>query len=224
MTAISGERVQIDCPWSGFPIESIIWEKGSSSSRTRLPQNHRQLVFPNGTLVIKKIERGMDEDEYRCIVFASSPSTLPKSSNLSTSSGQISSQSSFILRVVVPPLLSPISLSPNLREGMRTMLTCSVLEGDPPFSFRWTRSGVSGAADGEPVDILPSSRIRISSSNDFSSTLTINHVTFEDNGNITCTVESLSPLGSTLEPSSSSSKWIERRISSNYTLHMVVKG
>ncbi|KAI1289670.1 Down syndrome cell adhesion molecule-like protein 1 -like protein [Halotydeus destructor] len=159
VTAISGERVQLDCPYSGHPVESIGWEKGAE----KLPQNHRQMLYPNGTLVIKKIERHLDEGHYRCVV---------------SSKQQVDSAQLFI-RVTVAPMISPFSAAPNLQEGMRSMLTCSILEGDPPFHFAWHK-------DGLPVQ--SSHDVRITSSNEFSSTLFINKVTYKDNGNFTCTV------------------------------------
>ena len=214
MTVISGERVQIDCPYSGFPIESIVWEKKG----VKLPQNHRQIVFPNGTLVIKKIERAVDEDLYRCLVTAGNTHTIPSSSSSSSSSMSsnphahrvhdqimssksthllpVTSSSQVFIKVMVAPLISPFNAAPNLREGMRSMLTCSVLEGDPPFSFRWTK---------DDQEVIPTGNIRITSTNEFSSTLALSQVSYEDNGNFTCIVNN--PAAST-----------------NYTVHMVVKG
>jgi len=201
MTVISGDRVQIDCPYSGFPIESIVWEKRG----VKLPQNHRQIVFPNGTLVIKKIERAVDEDIYRCIVVAGSthPSS-PSSSNIrvhdqlqqSSKSIPASHSGQVFVKVMIAPLISPFTAAPNLREGMRSMLTCSVLEGDPPFSFRWTK---------DDQDLLPNPSIRITATNEYSSTLSIPQVSYEDNGNFTCVVSN--PAAST-----------------NYSVQMVVKG
>lgn len=39
-------------------------EKGTN----RLPANHRQVVYPNGTLFIGSVDKSTDEGEYRCIV------------------------------------------------------------------------------------------------------------------------------------------------------------
>ena len=198
MTVISGERLQIDCPYSGFPVESIVWEKRG----VKLPQNHRQIVYPNGTLVIKKIERAVDEDLYRCIVSSGpSSSSHPHHQSLSSSKSshiisEASHSSSVFFKVMVAPLISPFNAAPNLREGMRSMLTCSVLEGDPPFSFRWTK---------DDQDIIPTDNVRVTSTNEFSSTLSVSQVSYEDNGNFTCIVNN--PAAST-----------------NYTVHMIVKG
>lgn len=34
---------------------------------SKLPQNRRQQVFANGTLIINNVDRGSDEGSYRCI-------------------------------------------------------------------------------------------------------------------------------------------------------------
>ena len=204
LTAISGSRVQIDCPYSGYPIESIIWEK---SGQIKLPQNHRQIVFPNGTLVIKKIEKSNDEDTYKCIVNSKVNANGVAGSKLSSHS------SSLYVKVSIAPLISPFVSPPNLREGMRSMLTCSILEGDPPYTFHWFKNDEAifpNFNTGTGNNLMShhsstSSRMTVSSTNEFSSTLTINQVSYEDNGNFTCVVTN---------PAASS----------NYTVAMVVKG
>lgn len=191
ITAISGERVQIDCPYSGFPIESVSWEKGA----VKLPQNHRQIVFPNGTLLIKKIERPVDEDLYRCV--ASAPSA--KSQSQHPDAQHAASHGADVhVRVIVAPLISPFAAAPNLREGMRSMLTCSVLDGDPPFTFTWLKDDV-------PIEMGSTPNVNIAASNKFSSTLFINKVSYQDNGNFTCSVKNTAA-------------------STNYTINMLVKG
>ena len=248
---ISGEKVYVDCPYSGHPIGSITWERRSSPSsmssdhRTttvndhptswiKLPQNHRQVVYPNGTLIIRKVDRSNDEDYYRCLVTAGggeSPSSF--------------ASSSFHIKVVVAPIISPFSSPPNLWEGMRSLLTCSVLEGDPPFEFKWFKndrliydsassslSSRSADDDGNPMMVTESSIIdvddskkvglktfnngdgsqpamlsnmKITTQNEYSSTLFISKVTHHDSANFTCIVSN--PAAST-----------------NYTISHLVKG
>lgn len=50
-----------------------------------------------------------------------------------------------------PPVMSPFNFPPNLQEGSRAQVTCSVTSGDLPIYFSWLK-------DGEP---LPSS-LRVS--------------------------------------------------------------
>ena len=158
VTVLSGEVLSIQCPAAGFPLESIIWSKQS----VKLPQNRRQTVFPNGTLIIDKVERN-DQDVYRCSVSAS---------------GAFASRDVFV-EVLVAPVINPFSSPPNLREGMRGMLTCSVLEGDPPVKIQFLK-------DGKLLRSKADNHIKLDSTNEFSSTLFISKVSFEDSGNYTC--------------------------------------
>lgn len=46
------------------------------------------------------------------------------------------------LSPTVPPKIMPIQAMTNmLREGMRAAISCQILEGDLPVSFRWERNG-----------------------------------------------------------------------------------
>jgi len=46
------------------------------------------------------------------------------------------------LPIAVPPKIMPIQAMTNmLREGMRAAISCQILEGDLPVSFRWERNG-----------------------------------------------------------------------------------
>ncbi|RWS31663.1 Down syndrome cell adhesion molecule-like protein, partial [Leptotrombidium deliense] len=177
VTVVSGTTLRIDCPYSGHPIQSVIWRKRDA----KLPQNHRQIVFPNGTLIILKAERGVDDDQYKCTA---------------SNKASESASSDVYVNIIVAPLISPFNAPPNLREGMRSMLTCSVLEGDAPFQISWFK-------DGRRVE-RGNSNIKLSSTDEFSSTLTINKVSFEDNGNYTCVV-------------------MNTAASTNYTVNMLVK-
>ncbi|XP_022242324.1 Down syndrome cell adhesion molecule homolog [Limulus polyphemus] len=53
VSVVAGEIMILHCPVGGYPIDSIVWEREG----VRLPYNHRQKVYPNGTLVVKDIER-----------------------------------------------------------------------------------------------------------------------------------------------------------------------
>ncbi|UYV61717.1 hypothetical protein LAZ67_1006135 [Cordylochernes scorpioides] len=76
----------------------------------------------------------------------------------------------------VAPAINPFSFPSNLREGMRSVVTCSVLEGDPPLTIRWTR-------ENGPLD--PDVRVETHA---FSSTLFIDAVDARHAGNYTCEV------------------------------------
>lgn len=54
----------------------------------------------------------------------------------------LSSHSRLFLSPTVPPKIMPIQAMTNmLREGMRAAISCQILEGDLPVSFRWERNG-----------------------------------------------------------------------------------
>lgn len=81
---VAGETLIVTCPVAGFPIESIIWERGESGwwvngkpglicalslppDNRALPINRKQKVFPNGTLIIENVERNSDQASYTCV-------------------------------------------------------------------------------------------------------------------------------------------------------------
>ena len=44
--------------------------------------------------------------------------------------------------ILVPPKILPINaMTDLLREGMRAAITCQIMEGDLPITFRWERNG-----------------------------------------------------------------------------------
>lgn len=202
-TIISGSTLVIDCPFTGtisgssaaVSLPLISWSKGSPATPViSLPHNHRQVLHSNGSrLVVHKMDRAADQDLYTC----------------SLASISASSSSSVFVQVLLPPLISPFVSASNLREGMRSTLTCSALEGDPPLDFQWFKDGElvvpsSGRAiipDGGGIE----RRMIVSSSNDYSSTLSFPSVAFHDNGNWTCVVRN--PVAT-----------------ANHTVSMIVKG
>ncbi|PRD35231.1 UNVERIFIED_CONTAM: Dscam2 [Trichonephila clavipes] len=62
VSAVAGESLMLRCHVAGYPIDTITWHRGSS----RLPINRRQEVFPNGTLIIQDVQRGVDDGSYKC--------------------------------------------------------------------------------------------------------------------------------------------------------------
>lgn len=62
MTAVAGETLRLKCPVAGYPIEEIKWEKSSRE----LPDNLRQKVLPDGTLMISNVQKNGDPGVYTC--------------------------------------------------------------------------------------------------------------------------------------------------------------
>ncbi|KAG0432665.1 hypothetical protein HPB47_020606, partial [Ixodes persulcatus] len=129
----------------------------------KLPQSKRQSVFPNGTLSVLKVERSGDEGSYRCV--ANGPRG-------DSASGEL------FVNVLVAPVVGPFSFPANLKEGMRAIVTCSVLEGDSPVRIRWLKDRGPLAPNGADV--------KVESSNEFSSTLFIKQVNYKNRGEYTC--------------------------------------
>lgn len=79
---VSGETLFVTCPVAGFPIDSIVWERGKNFKWNKsysfikylncldnrpLPINRKQKVFANGTLIIENVERNSDQATYTCV-------------------------------------------------------------------------------------------------------------------------------------------------------------
>lgn len=62
VTAVAGETLRLKCPVAGYPIEEIKWEKSSRE----LPDNLRQKVLPDGTLMISSVQKNGDPGVYTC--------------------------------------------------------------------------------------------------------------------------------------------------------------
>lgn len=81
---------------------------------------------------------------------------------------------------LVPPKILPINaMTGVLREGMRVGITCQIMEGDRPISFRWERNGkviANNLAMGTAIRTI----------DEYTSSLTIEHVASTHSGNYTC--------------------------------------
>ncbi|OXA56397.1 Down syndrome cell adhesion molecule-like protein Dscam2 [Folsomia candida] len=160
---VAGKNLQIQCPVSGYPIESISWERGGSL----LPVTRMQRVYPNGTLILEHLQK-TDEGILTC--------------HAKGRQGQISSRD-IHLRVVVPPKLMPFQfLNTVLREGMRAAVSCQLLEGDRPIDLVWE-------FDGKPISGGVTHGIMIRVPDEYSSTLVIDSLSSVHNGKYTCIAE-----------------------------------
>lgn len=81
------------------------------------------------------------------------------------------------LELLAAPLIVPFEFPKNIQMGMRVRLLCSIMQGDPPFTFSWLKDGK--ALDPSPLSL----GVR---SDDFSMDLTFARVTPRHNGNYTC--------------------------------------
>lgn len=125
-----------------------------------LPINRRQKAYNNGTLIIEQLQRTEDAGTYTCMAQNKQKQTARRNVEI-----QVLSKFSPIFRrrhsnkksieiqncpsifrttQKVPPKIMPIqSMTNMLKEGMRAAISCQILEGDLPVTFRWERNGKS---------------------------------------------------------------------------------
>ncbi|XP_025829144.1 Down syndrome cell adhesion molecule-like protein Dscam2 isoform X2 [Agrilus planipennis] len=160
VTAVAGETLQLKCPVAGYPIEEIHWERGGRE----LPDDLRQKVLEDGTLVISPVEKKADSGVYTCWA-------RNKQGHSARRSGEVT--------VIVPPKVSPFYAEETLHVGDRASLTCTVTKGDQPLTISWHK-------DHRVLD--PSQMVVIKQVDQFTSILAIESLTPEHNGNYSCVV------------------------------------
>jgi len=62
VTAVAGETLMLKCPVAGFPIEEVHWERGGRE----LPEDIRQKVQTDGSLIINPVQKKDDSGVYTC--------------------------------------------------------------------------------------------------------------------------------------------------------------
>uniref|UniRef100_A0A3B5M0A6 Down syndrome cell adhesion molecule like 1 n=1 Tax=Xiphophorus couchianus TaxID=32473 RepID=A0A3B5M0A6_9TELE len=156
ITAVAGRNTFINCRVIGYPYYSINWYKEG----ILLPDNHRQVVFENGTLKLSDVQKGMDEGAYVCSVLIQP---------------QLFITQTIYVTVKVPPLIQPFDFPPT-SIGKLMYIACVVSSGDMPIRITWRKDG---------QEIVPSSGITIDTK-EFMSSLQISKVSLKHNGNYTC--------------------------------------
>ncbi|XP_037506499.1 Down syndrome cell adhesion molecule homolog [Rhipicephalus sanguineus] len=124
---------------------------------SELPVNQRQTVFPNGTLLLETLTKAKDSGEYSCSVDSPAGPAVQQA-----------------IRVIVRtgPQITPFRWLDELQEGMRAGLSCFVHAGEPPIVIEWLK-------DGAPF----TKAVR---QDGFMSTISMDALTPQDNGNYTC--------------------------------------
>ncbi|ODN04431.1 Down syndrome cell adhesion molecule-like protein Dscam2 [Orchesella cincta] len=162
--AVAGRSLQVQCPVSGYPIETISWEKGGNA----LPVNRMQRVYPNGTLIIEHIQKGTDEGIFTC--HARNRQGLSSSRDIQ-------------IKVIVPPKIMPFQFTNHLlREGMRAAVSCTVLEGDRPIDLVWE-------FEGKTITAATSQGLNVRIPDEYTTTLIIESLSSAHNGKYTCRAE-----------------------------------
>ncbi|XP_062408479.1 cell adhesion molecule DSCAML1 [Sardina pilchardus] len=158
ITAVAGRNTFINCRVIGYPYYSIKWYKEGM----QLPDNHRQMVYENGTLKLSDVQKGMDEGAYLCSVLISP---------------QVFITQTVYVTVKVPPLIQPFDFPPT-SIGKLMYVACVVSSGDMPIRFTWRKDGQEIRHDGN-------SGVTIETK-EFMSSLQISKVSLKHNGNYTC--------------------------------------
>uniref|UniRef100_A0A672TBC3 DS cell adhesion molecule like 1 n=1 Tax=Sinocyclocheilus grahami TaxID=75366 RepID=A0A672TBC3_SINGR len=158
ITAVAGRNTFINCRVIGYPYYSIKWFKDGT---TPLPDNHRQVVYENGTLKLSDVQKGADEGAYLCSVLIQP---------------QLSISQTVYVTVKVPPLIQPFDFPPT-SIGKLMYIACVVSSGDMPIRITWRKDGQEIVSGTSGVTI---------ETKEFMSSLQISKVSLEHNGNYTC--------------------------------------
>lgn len=59
---MAGETLRLKCPVAGYPIDEIRWERAGRE----LPDDLRQKVMPDGTLIVSSVVKSTDSGVYTC--------------------------------------------------------------------------------------------------------------------------------------------------------------
>ncbi|GAB6024302.1 hypothetical protein CHUAL_008994 [Chamberlinius hualienensis] len=160
VSAVAGREAILRCRTAGYPIEIIRWEKDDVT----LPANHRQKIFPNGTLLIHQINRLNDAGYYKCMAI--------------NRQGQSDHRSTY-LSIKTAPLINPFYFPSNLRQGVRAGVQCLIIEGDQPVTINWLK-------DGQPITDPSQLEITTRMIDDLTKSLIINSLRPFHTGNYTC--------------------------------------
>ncbi|KAG1651109.1 Down syndrome cell adhesion molecule-like protein Dscam2 [Nymphon striatum] len=151
------------CNFGGYPIENIWWTKDGME----IPNNHRQNVFENGSLVMIDLRKDIDEGKYMCTA---------QNKHGHTAHGI------FHLTILRLPMIQPFFFMENMNADDVVQVSCSVISGDPPFEFKWFK-------DDKPMPW--GLGVDIQSTNRYSSVLFIESLQQVHEGTYTCKVSNL---------------------------------
>ncbi|XP_052750182.1 cell adhesion molecule Dscam2-like [Galleria mellonella] len=154
---VAGVNTTIYCPFSGFPISEIRWQRGGLDLSST---GGRALSGNNGELLLWPAEPA-DAGVYSCRV------TAP--------SGQYA-QKDVQIFVRNPPKIAGFTFPTDLVEGSSIQVLCGITSGDKPVYFSWLKDGQH----------IPSNLQVQEKSLDEFSFLIFSHVTSKHSGEYTC--------------------------------------
>nr|XP_026487100.1 Down syndrome cell adhesion molecule-like protein Dscam2 [Vanessa tameamea] len=153
---VAGVNTTIFCPYSGFPISDIRWQRGGLD----VGSTGRALSGSGGELLLWPAEPA-DAGVYSCRV------TAP--------SGQYA-QKDVQIFVRNPPKIAGFSFPADLVEGSSIQVLCGITSGDKPVYFSWLKDG---------LHIPTNLQVQEKSLDEFSF-LIFSHVTSKHSGEYTC--------------------------------------
>ncbi|XP_026317870.1 Down syndrome cell adhesion molecule-like protein Dscam2 isoform X2 [Hyposmocoma kahamanoa] len=113
--AVAGRELVLYCPYSGYPVSSVKWERNGSPVEWESNSD--------GALRVTRVEPS-HAGAYTCVVMGPHGEMAKKELQLFVSN---------------PPEIEPFSFSANLQEGKRAQVSCSVISGDMPVHFTWLK-------------------------------------------------------------------------------------
>ncbi|KAL7024043.1 hypothetical protein ACKWTF_012881 [Chironomus riparius] len=158
--AVAGEDLVVYCPFAGYPIENIRWERAG----IEITSNSRYVVSSiqqGGYLKINQIDPQHDAGSYTCIVRSRSGEESRRDIQINVNS---------------PPVIEAFTFPKNIQEGGRAQVTCAVSSGDMPVYFTWHK-------DGSPL--LLSLQV-LEKKEEFFSLLVFKDITARHSGKYTC--------------------------------------
>nr|CAD7426255.1 unnamed protein product [Timema monikensis] len=194
VSAVAGENLKITCPVAGFPIDGVKWYKGERE----LPINRRHLVFPNNTLVIEKVQSGVDNGVYRCDATDKQARTASGTAHVNVMVDETADDGEIEFDCVpVPPKITPFNFRSDLHLGERVGVQCVVSKGDPPLDVYWLKDGHKlGVHDGQ----VEGEGIVLRTLDQFTSVLSIGALALTHGGNYTCQARNNAALATHTAP------------------------
>ncbi|XP_072938506.1 cell adhesion molecule Dscam2-like [Epargyreus clarus] len=157
MRVVAGVNTTIYCPYSGFPISEIRWQRGGLDVAS---SGGRALSGLGGELLLWPAEPA-DAGMYSCRV------TAP--------SGQYA-QKDVQIFVRNPPKIAGFYFPEDLVEGSSIQVLCGITSGDKPVYFSWLKDG---------QHIPPGLQVEEKTLDEFSF-LIFSHLTSKHSGEYTC--------------------------------------
>ncbi|XP_046991962.1 Down syndrome cell adhesion molecule-like protein Dscam2 [Schistocerca americana] len=157
--AVESGNATLRCPYAGYPVSSISWERRGLTVKADLRHELRE---GGAALHVLHVDPSVDAGSYVCKVRGTTGEVARGEVQLSVSS---------------PPIVMPFIFPTNLREGARAQISCSVSSGDLPIRFSWLK-------DNGPIpDVL---QVTEKDGGEFFSLLIFNKLSSQHSGTYTC--------------------------------------